>query len=100
MIIFDNLRTDIMESGSLNLPEPSGPHRPVIGLLYLYLYHILYHCIHTLYNINAMSLYLRTGSLSHKLGVIALWVFVVNIVCSRSIIFWYLIDNSVTVRQL
>jgi hypothetical protein len=24
-----------MESGSLNLPEPSGPHRPVMGLLYL-----------------------------------------------------------------
>jgi hypothetical protein len=24
-----------MESGSLNLPEPSGPHRPVMGILYL-----------------------------------------------------------------
>jgi hypothetical protein len=37
----DNLRpssTDVMESGSLNLPEPSGPHRPVMGLLYLYIY--------------------------------------------------------------
>jgi hypothetical protein len=27
---------DVMESGSLNLPEPSGPHRSVMGLLYLY----------------------------------------------------------------
>jgi hypothetical protein len=34
----DNLRpssADITESGSLNLPEPSGPHRPVMGMLYL-----------------------------------------------------------------
>jgi hypothetical protein len=28
---------DVTESGSLNLPEPSGPHRPVMGLLYLFL---------------------------------------------------------------
>jgi hypothetical protein len=28
---------DVTESGSLNLPEPSGPHRPVMGLLYLYM---------------------------------------------------------------
>jgi hypothetical protein len=28
---------DVTESGSLNLPEPSGPHRPVMGLLYLLL---------------------------------------------------------------
>jgi hypothetical protein len=27
-----------MESGSLNLPEPSGPHRPVMGLFYLYIH--------------------------------------------------------------
>jgi hypothetical protein len=27
---------DVMESGSLNLPEPSGPHRPVMGLIYLF----------------------------------------------------------------
>jgi hypothetical protein len=26
-----------MESGSLNLPEPSGPHTPVMGLLYLFI---------------------------------------------------------------
>jgi hypothetical protein len=26
---------DVTESGSLNLPEPSGPHMPVMGLLYL-----------------------------------------------------------------
>jgi hypothetical protein len=26
----------VTESGSLNLSEPSGPHRPVMGLLYLY----------------------------------------------------------------
>jgi hypothetical protein len=26
---------DVIESASLNLPEPSGPHRPVMGLLYL-----------------------------------------------------------------
>jgi hypothetical protein len=32
----DNLphpSADITESGSLNLPEPSGTHRPVMGLL-------------------------------------------------------------------
>jgi hypothetical protein len=28
---------DVTESGSLNLPEPSGPHRPVMGVLYLFL---------------------------------------------------------------
>jgi hypothetical protein len=35
----DNLppsSADVMESGNLNLPEPSGPHRPVMGLLYVY----------------------------------------------------------------
>jgi hypothetical protein len=34
----DNLppsSADATESGILNLPEPSGPHRPVMGLLYL-----------------------------------------------------------------
>jgi hypothetical protein len=34
----DNLppsSADVTESGSLNLPEPSGPHRHVMGLLYL-----------------------------------------------------------------
>jgi hypothetical protein len=30
------LSADVTESGSLNLPEPSGPHRPVMGTLYLY----------------------------------------------------------------
>jgi hypothetical protein len=30
---------DVMESGSLNLPEPSGPHRPVMRLLYLNLFY-------------------------------------------------------------
>jgi hypothetical protein len=37
----DNLppsSTDVKESGSLNLPESSGPRRPIMGLLYLYLY--------------------------------------------------------------
>jgi hypothetical protein len=37
----DNLppsSADVMESGSLNLPEPSGPHRPVIGILYFYVF--------------------------------------------------------------
>jgi hypothetical protein len=29
-------RADIMESGRLNLPEPSRPHRPVMGMFYLY----------------------------------------------------------------
>jgi hypothetical protein len=36
----DNLppsNADVTEYGSLNLPEPSGPHRHVMGLLYLYL---------------------------------------------------------------
>jgi hypothetical protein len=28
--------TNLAESGSLNLPEPSGPHRPVMGLLYIF----------------------------------------------------------------
>jgi hypothetical protein len=23
---------DVMESGSLNVPEPAGPHRPVMGM--------------------------------------------------------------------
>jgi hypothetical protein len=35
----DNLppsSADVTESGSLNLPETSGPHRPVMGLLYLF----------------------------------------------------------------
>jgi hypothetical protein len=32
------LSADVTESGSLNLPEPSGPHRPVMGLLYLFFY--------------------------------------------------------------
>jgi hypothetical protein len=27
---------DVTESGSLNLPEPSGPHRPGMGMLYLF----------------------------------------------------------------
>jgi hypothetical protein len=36
----DNLplsSADVTESGSLYLPEPSGPHRPVMGLVYLLL---------------------------------------------------------------
>jgi hypothetical protein len=36
----DNLppsSADGTESGNLNLPEPSGPHRPVMGLIYLLL---------------------------------------------------------------
>jgi hypothetical protein len=35
----DNLppsSADVTESGSLNLPKPSGSHRPVMGLLYLF----------------------------------------------------------------
>jgi hypothetical protein len=28
---------DVTESGSLNLPEPSGPHRPVMGMVCLFL---------------------------------------------------------------
>jgi hypothetical protein len=38
----DNLTpstADVMESGSLNLSEPSGPHRLVTGKLYLYLFY-------------------------------------------------------------
>jgi hypothetical protein len=37
----DNLppsSADVTESGTLNLPEPYGPHRPAMGMLYLYLY--------------------------------------------------------------
>jgi hypothetical protein len=36
----DNLppsSADITKSGNLNLPEHSGPHRPVMGMIYLYL---------------------------------------------------------------
>jgi hypothetical protein len=32
---------DVTESGSLNLPEPCGPHRPVMGLVYLFLIQLL-----------------------------------------------------------
>jgi hypothetical protein len=41
----DNLppsSADVTESESLNLPETSGPYRPVMGLLYLYLYTLRY----------------------------------------------------------
>jgi hypothetical protein len=36
----DNLPTssaDVTESGNLNLPELSGPHRAVMGMFYLFL---------------------------------------------------------------
>jgi hypothetical protein len=39
----DNLppsSADVTESGSLNLAEPSGPHRAVMGMLYLYLWYV------------------------------------------------------------
>jgi hypothetical protein len=39
-----------METGSLNLPEPSGPHRAVMGLLYLYLY-VVYIDIYRVFNL-------------------------------------------------
>jgi hypothetical protein len=47
----DNLppsSADVTESGSLNLPEPCAPHRPIMGLLYLYLLHctLLYLACH------------------------------------------------------
>jgi hypothetical protein len=45
----DNLppsSADVMESGSFNLPEHSGPHRPVMGLLYVYIY-----VVYNVYNI-------------------------------------------------
>jgi hypothetical protein len=41
----DNLplsSADVTESGSLNLPEISGPHTPVMGLLYEYLTSLSY----------------------------------------------------------
>jgi hypothetical protein len=37
----DNLppsSADVTESGSLNNSEPSGTHRPAMGMFYLYLY--------------------------------------------------------------
>jgi hypothetical protein len=40
----DNLApscADVTESGILNLPEPSGLHRPVMGMLYLYLFYTI-----------------------------------------------------------
>jgi hypothetical protein len=37
---------DVTESGSLNLPEPSEPHRPVMGMhLYIYIYIYIYMCV-------------------------------------------------------
>jgi hypothetical protein len=33
---------DVTDSGSLNLPEHSGPHRPVMGMIYLYIYIYIY----------------------------------------------------------
>jgi hypothetical protein len=42
MLKADNLphiSADVSESGTLNLSEPSGLHRPVMGMLYLYLYY-------------------------------------------------------------
>jgi hypothetical protein len=44
----DNLppsSADVTESGSLKLPAPSGPHRPVMGLLYLFFYLTLSYCM-------------------------------------------------------
>jgi hypothetical protein len=44
---------DVTESGSLNLPEPSGPHRAVMGLLYLLsctLYHIITYISYSIIN--------------------------------------------------
>jgi hypothetical protein len=32
----------VMEYGSVNLPDPSGTHRPVMGLLYLFIYVNIY----------------------------------------------------------
>jgi hypothetical protein len=46
--VADNLPSssaDVMEFGSLNLPEPSGPHRPVMAILYL-IYVYIYTYIH------------------------------------------------------
>jgi hypothetical protein len=40
VLVGDNLppsSANVMESGILNLPKPSGPHRTVIWMLYLYL---------------------------------------------------------------
>jgi hypothetical protein len=47
----DNLppsTADVTESGSLNLPEPSGTHKPVMGLHYMFLYIIAYIIFRTL----------------------------------------------------
>ena len=35
----------VMKSGNLNFPEPSGHRRPVTGLIYLYIFLLLYLCI-------------------------------------------------------
>jgi hypothetical protein len=43
----DNLppsSANVTESGSLKLPEPSGPHRAVMAMLYLYLYYFCIKC--------------------------------------------------------
>jgi hypothetical protein len=48
----DNLPpADVTESVSLNLPEPSGPHWPVMGMFPLYL---LYFLLFTFISINVL----------------------------------------------
>jgi hypothetical protein len=58
----DNLppsSADVTESGSHNLPQPSGPHRPIMGLLYLYIYLYLYYK-------NVWSIYQNDKDTLHK----------------------------------
>jgi hypothetical protein len=59
----DNLphsSADVTECGSLNLPEPSGPHRPVMGLLYFTLSLLLKFQIPGTYKLCFVFLSLRT----------------------------------------
>jgi hypothetical protein len=54
-----------MESGSLNLPEPSGPHRPLMGMLYLFYLYVIARsaCISVVYHFSLyLSIYFNKSS--------------------------------------
>jgi hypothetical protein len=65
----DNLQpssADVTESGSLNLPEPSGPHRPVMGLVYLFL-PLKYNVMLVGFCVRQFSMYVMTYCMVGKL---------------------------------
>jgi hypothetical protein len=58
-----------MESGNLNLPESSGPHRPVMGMLYLYLLYKSDIDVTVMSVNNVFSMYISWLFTDAKLGV-------------------------------